>query len=54
LIKTKYRVIIADNRKGKSELKTDYLTYAQSLEIGMGVNYLKLDSSSIVGVMEDC
>jgi pimeloyl-ACP methyl ester carboxylesterase len=49
--KTKYRVIIADNRgQGKSELKTDYLTYAQITRDWDGlVNYLKLDSISIVG-----
>jgi pimeloyl-ACP methyl ester carboxylesterase len=49
--KTKYRVIIADNRgQGKSELKTDSLTYAQITKDWDGlVNYLKLDSISIVG-----
>ena len=49
--KTKYRVVIADNRgQGKSELKTDSLTYAQITRDWDGlVNYLKLDSISIVG-----
>jgi pimeloyl-ACP methyl ester carboxylesterase len=49
--KTKYRVIIADNRgQGKSEMKTDSLTYVQITKDWEGlVNYLKLDSISIVG-----
>ncbi len=49
--KTKYRVIIADNRgHGKSELKTDSLTYAQITRDWDGlVNYLKLDSINIIG-----
>lgn len=49
--KTKYRVIIADNRgQGKSEMKTDSLTYTQITKDWEGlVNYLKLDSISIVG-----
>jgi len=49
--KTKYRVIIADNRgQGKSELKTDSLTYDKITSDWDGlVNYLKLDSISIIG-----
>jgi pimeloyl-ACP methyl ester carboxylesterase len=49
--KTKYRVIIADNRgQGKSELKTDSLTYVQIAKDWEGlVNHLKLDSLSIIG-----
>ncbi|MGB4837894.1 MAG: alpha/beta hydrolase [Saprospiraceae bacterium] len=49
--KTKHRVIIADNRgQGKSELKTDSLTYDQIAKDWDGlVNYLKLDSLSIIG-----
>jgi len=49
--KDKYRVIIADNRgQGKSELKTDSLTYAQIANDWDGlVNYLKLDTLSIIG-----
>lgn len=49
--KNKYRVIIADNRgQGKSELKTDSLTYVQITKDWEGiVNYLKLDSINIVG-----
>lgn len=49
--KSKYRVIIADNRgQGKSELKTDALTYNQIAKDWEGlVNYLKLDSLSIIG-----
>ena len=49
--KTKYRVIIADNRgQGKSELKTDSLTYVQIAKDWDGlVKYLKLDSLSIIG-----
>jgi len=47
----KYRVIIADNRgHGKSELKTDSLTYVQITRDWDGlVNYLKLDSIDIIG-----
>lgn len=49
--KTKYRVIIADNRgQGKSELKTDSLTYDQITSDWEGLaNQLKLDSLSVVG-----
>lgn len=49
--KTKYRVIIADNRgQGKSELKTDSLTYTQITKDWEGlVNHLKLDSFNIIG-----
>ena len=49
--KTKYRVIIADNRgQGKSELKTDSLTYTQITKDWIElVNYLKLDSINIIG-----
>ncbi len=49
--KTKYRVIIADNRgQGKSELKTDSLTYTQIAKDWDGLaNYLKLDSLNIIG-----
>jgi pimeloyl-ACP methyl ester carboxylesterase len=49
--KTKYRVIIADNRgQGKSELKTDSLTYDQITSDWEGLsNYLKLDSLNVVG-----
>ncbi|MCJ7758709.1 MAG: alpha/beta hydrolase [Gillisia sp.] len=49
--KTRYRVIIADNRgQGKSELKTDSLTYVQIAKDWDGlVKYLKLDSLSIIG-----
>lgn len=49
--KSKYRVIIADNRgHGKSELKTDSLTYTQITKDWDGlVNYLKLDSINILG-----
>ena len=49
--KNKYRVIVADNRgQGKSELKTDSLTYVQITKDWNGiVNYLKLDSINIVG-----
>jgi pimeloyl-ACP methyl ester carboxylesterase len=49
--KTKYRVIIADSRgQGKSELKTDSLTYTQITKDWEGlVNHLKLDSISIIG-----
>jgi len=50
--KTKYRVIIADNRgQGKSEMNTDSLTYTQITKDWEGiVNNLKLDSISIVGL----
>lgn len=49
--KSKYRVIVADNRgQGKSELKTDSLTYVQiTKDIEGLVNQLKLDSISIIG-----
>ncbi|MCK0114902.1 alpha/beta fold hydrolase [Gelidibacter sp. F63206] len=49
--KSKYRVIIADNRgHGKSELKTDSLNYAQIANDWDGlVNHLKLDSVNILG-----
>lgn len=49
--KTKYRVIVADSRgQGKSELKTDSLTYKQIAEDWNGlVDYLKLDSINIIG-----
>jgi pimeloyl-ACP methyl ester carboxylesterase len=49
--KNKYRVIIADSRDhGKSELKTDALSYEQITADWEGlVNYLKLDSISIIG-----
>ncbi|TEB42916.1 alpha/beta hydrolase [Flavobacterium circumlabens] len=49
--KTKYRVIIADSRgQGKSEMKTDSLTYVQITKDWEGlVNHLKLDSISIIG-----
>jgi len=49
--KTKYRVIIADNRgQGKSQLNTDSLTYNQIAEDWEGlVKHLELDSLSIVG-----
>jgi pimeloyl-ACP methyl ester carboxylesterase len=49
--KNKYRVIVADNRgHGKSELKTDSLTYVQITKDWDGiVNYLKIDSINIVG-----
>jgi len=49
--KNKYRVIVADNRgQGKSELKTDSLTYDQvSKDWDEIVNYLRLDSINIVG-----
>ena len=49
--KSKYRVIIADNRgHGKSELKTDSLTYNQiTKDWDELVNYLKLDSINILG-----
>jgi pimeloyl-ACP methyl ester carboxylesterase len=49
--KSKYRVIVADSRgQGKSELKTDSLTYVQITKDMEGlVNHLKLDSISIIG-----
>lgn len=49
--RNKYRVIVADNRgHGKSELKTDSLTYVQiTKDWDAIVNYLKLDSINIVG-----
>lgn len=49
--KTKYRVIIADNRgQGKSQLNTDSLTYNQIAEDWEGlVKHLELDSLSIIG-----
>lgn len=49
--KDKYRVIVADSRgQGKSELNTDSLTYVQIAMDWEGlVNYLKLDSISIIG-----
>ncbi|PIF32207.1 pimeloyl-ACP methyl ester carboxylesterase [Flavobacterium sp. 9] len=49
--KSKYRVIVADSRgQGKSELKTDSLTYVQiTKDTEELVNRLKLDSISIIG-----
>lgn len=49
--KDKYRVIAADSRgQGKSELKTDSLTYTQITKDWEGlVNYLNLDSINILG-----
>lgn len=49
--KTNYRVIIADNRgHGRSELKTDSLTYDQITADWDGlVNHLKLDSVNVLG-----
>ncbi|KAF2339402.1 alpha/beta fold hydrolase [Flavobacterium tistrianum] len=49
--KSKYRVIAVDSRgQGKSELKTDSLTYVQITKDMEGlVNYLKLDSISVIG-----
>ena len=49
--KNKYRVIIADNRgQGKSELKTDSLTYTQITKDWDGlVNHLELDSINVIG-----
>ncbi len=49
--KSKYRVIIADNRgHGKSELKTDSLTYNQIAKDWIGLaKHLKLDSLNIIG-----
>lgn len=50
-LKKKYKVIVADSRgHGKSELKTDSLTYTQIANDWEGlVNHLKLDTISIVG-----
>lgn len=47
----KYRVIAADSRgQGKSELKTDSLTYSQIADDLQGLaNHLKLDTVSIIG-----
>jgi len=49
--KANYRVIIADNRgHGKSELKTDSLTYVQIADDWNGLAaHLKLDSVNIIG-----
>lgn len=49
--KQKYRVIVADSRgQGKSELKTDSLTYSQIARDWEGLaQYLELDSVSIIG-----
>ncbi|MEW7277573.1 alpha/beta hydrolase [Aquimarina sp. 2201CG1-2-11] len=49
--RNKYRVIIADSRgQGKSELKTDSITYNQMANDWEGlVNHLKLDSINILG-----
>lgn len=49
--KTKYRVIVADNRgHGKSELKTDSLTYTQiTKDWDRLVSHLELDSINIIG-----
>ncbi|WP_433834637.1 alpha/beta fold hydrolase [Flavobacterium anhuiense] len=49
--KSKYRVIAVDSRgQGKSELKTDSLTYVQiTKDMEALVNHLKLDSISIIG-----
>ena len=49
--KQKYRVIVADSRgQGKSELKTDSLTYSQIAEDWEGLaKHLELDSVSIIG-----
>ncbi|MCR8666202.1 alpha/beta hydrolase [Aestuariibaculum sp. M13] len=49
--KSKYRVIVADSRgQGKSELKTDSLTYSQITKDWEGlVRHLKLDSINILG-----
>ena len=49
--KSKYKVIVADNRgHGKSELKTDSLTYTQITKDWEGlVNHLQLDSLDIIG-----
>jgi len=49
--KNKYRIIVADSRgHGKSELKTDSLTFVQiTKDMEELVNRLKLDSISIIG-----
>jgi pimeloyl-ACP methyl ester carboxylesterase len=49
--KDKYRVIVADSRgQGKSEMKTDSLTYTQIASDWEGLaNHLKLDSISVIG-----
>lgn len=49
--KNKFRIIVADSRgQGKSELKTDSLTYNQITKDWEGlVKHLKLDSINIVG-----
>lgn len=49
--KSKYRVIVADSRgHGKSELKTDSLTFVQiTKDMEELVNRLKLDSINIIG-----
>lgn len=49
--KDKYRVIVADSRgQGKSELKTDSLTYDQMTSDWEGlVHHLRLDSINIIG-----
>ena len=49
--KTKYRVIVADNRgHGKSELRTDSLTYVQiAKDWCVLAEHLKLDSINIIG-----
>lgn len=49
--KNKYRIIVADSRgHGKSELKTDSLTFVQiTKDMDELVNHLKLDSISIIG-----
>lgn len=49
--KNKYRVIVADSRgHGRSELKTDSLTYDQMTKDWIQlVSYLKLDSLNILG-----
>ena len=49
--RNKYRVIVADSRgQGRSELKTDSLTYDQMTSDWEGlVNHLKLDSVNVLG-----
>ncbi|CAM1357257.1 MULTISPECIES: alpha/beta fold hydrolase [Tenacibaculum] len=49
--KDKYRVIVADSRgQGKSELKTDSLTYTQMTKDFVElIKYLKLDAVNILG-----
>jgi pimeloyl-ACP methyl ester carboxylesterase len=49
--KSKFRVIIADNRgHGKSELKTDSLTYKQiAIDLDGLAKHLQLDSLNIIG-----